>query len=197
VPDASDQAVLADLLRALGTFVKFPKAFQYEVATTVRIGGTYQGEGRPFDINWRTGERYPGEEKEFPRRDEIIGRHFGFLPASEIDVSASLGRDQDHRILGELVLYMAQSFGGIVDFGGALMPASTWTSDESDRILQVFEEANWQDVSTSRDRFFRSMPGRIAAIPYQTASGRTWVSHVCDCEFMRAWLQHPDFYMIK
>jgi hypothetical protein len=41
------------------------------------------------------------------------------------------------------------------------------------------------------------MPGRIIEIPYETASGDEWLFHVVDPEFMRAWLTHPDFHMIK
>ena len=37
---------------------------------------------------------------------------------------------RDHRVLGELALYFARVYNGVIDFDGALIPASTLSEDE-------------------------------------------------------------------
>ena len=40
------------------------------------------------------------------------------------------------------------------------------------------------------------MPGQVFDM-YYTVAGDRWVSHMVDTTFLRAWLQHPNFHMIK
>jgi hypothetical protein len=80
----------------------------------------------------------------------------------------------------------------LVDFTGALMPASS-----SEGIVTRGAQANWSDVSEPTEGMIAALPGRIVALPYETANGREWVSHVCTPDFMAAWLQHPLFHMIS
>jgi hypothetical protein len=99
---------------------------------------------------------------------------------------------EDHRILGELSLYFARRSRGLVDFGGALMPPRGEHS-----MGTRLEEANWSDVSEPTERMIDGLPGKIVAVPYETANGRQWISHLCTADFLAAWLQHPFFHMIK
>jgi hypothetical protein len=43
----------------------------------------------------------------------------------------------------------------------------------------------------------QSMPGEVYEIYYETASNGRWVYHIVDTTFMKAWLNHPRFRMIK
>jgi hypothetical protein len=45
----------------------------------------------------------------------------------------------------------------------------------------------------------KEMPGTIIGVidPSQIGQPRHWPSHVADATFLRAWLAHPDFHMIK
>jgi hypothetical protein len=45
--------------------------------------------------------------------------------------------------------------------------------------------------------FVRPMPGRVFEQYYTVPPDRRWVSHMVDTTFLRAWLQHPHFHMIK
>ncbi|MGF6229414.1 hypothetical protein QFZ27_003369 [Inquilinus ginsengisoli] len=46
-------------------------------------------------------------------------------------------------------------------------------------------------------RYLIGLPGKVIAIPYELGNGRVWGRHVGDTTFLRAWLGHPDFHMIK
>ncbi|SRR6266699_7056702 len=45
--------------------------------------------------------------------------------------------------------------------------------------------------------YVQAMPGKIYEINYETESNGQWVYHIVDTVFMRAWLNHPRFRMIK
>jgi hypothetical protein len=45
--------------------------------------------------------------------------------------------------------------------------------------------------------FVQGMPGKVYEIYYETARKTQWVYHIVDTTFMRAWLSHPHFYMVK
>ena len=42
-----------------------------------------------------------------------------------------------------------------------------------------------------------ALPGRVRSIGYETARGTRWLYHVLDAEAMCAWLEHPDFHLVK
>ncbi|WP_405834716.1 MULTISPECIES: DUF6368 family protein [unclassified Streptomyces] len=42
-----------------------------------------------------------------------------------------------------------------------------------------------------------SLPGTLREVSYDTGGGDRWIRHVGDREFLTAWLQHPDFHLIK
>ena len=42
-----------------------------------------------------------------------------------------------------------------------------------------------------------SLPGRVFHMYYITARNTIWIYHLVDPDFLRAWLQHPHFHMIK
>ena len=89
---------------------------------------------------------------------------------------------------GELVLQLATVLHGVIDFDGALVRAASHA-----RI----ERATWPGVARSVHEFLARIPGNVVEIEHQVNENRVWACHAGDCEFMRGWLQHPDFHMIK
>ena len=45
--------------------------------------------------------------------------------------------------------------------------------------------------------YVRAMPGTIYEIEYTAAAGHHWVYHIVDVPFFQAWMEHPNFHMIK
>ncbi|HKR62924.1 MAG TPA: DUF6368 family protein [Thermoanaerobaculia bacterium] len=112
-PDASDFAALDDLAKTLGS--SNTSAADFHVETTIPIGGTVEaGEGgRPLVAGFEDPLFEEGE-------GESLQSSFGFVPAAIISVGAMCNDRVDHRVLGELAVYLAQHFGGIIGFNGAL-----------------------------------------------------------------------------
>jgi hypothetical protein len=112
-----DRANLQGLIEAFSDhdLDKPPALNAFWVCDTRLIGGRYTGDRRPFAVE--TGsqpDREPGQ---------LAGvEAFGFAPRDELVVVAFCGGAEDHRILGELSLRLAERFGGVVNFDGALWP---------------------------------------------------------------------------
>lgn len=45
--------------------------------------------------------------------------------------------------------------------------------------------------------YVQEMPGRVYEVHYETGRGTRWVYHIVDRTFLRAWMNHPNFYMVK
>jgi len=182
---ASQHTTLEQLLSSLG--VRSDDGIHLQILTTVPIGGNYrQAQGRPFAVELAQ----PTIETHEPQR---LLQIFGFLPHQEIRLDAFGNRPEDHRILGLLTLTLAERFSGVVDFGGALFPSLP------PRVYENgwFGQASWEEVAEYSRKLINSLPGVAVELPYETGMGRTWVYHVADSAFLRAWLAHPDFHMIK
>jgi hypothetical protein len=159
------------------------------------LGGSYVGAGKPLGLSFY-GPDGPMETivQWDSARMPVFVAEFGFVPQQEVSLAAFCNDREDHAILGRLTLYVAELIGGLVDFNGAILPhlpvritgESFW-----------FEKAVWADVEPYFNAMAGEMPGRIVSFPYETARGTTWASHVADAAFLRAWLAHPDFHMIK
>lgn len=136
------------------------------VVSTASINGTITTEyGRAFGI-----EKYEiGSDFCHYGEDEIliIKEYVGFLPKYDIGIYAMSNSKMDHKILGELLLYLAEQLKGVINFGGKL-------------------NLNKSDIK-----------GDIWEIPYQASSDMTAVYHVSDVEFMKNWLKNNDFKMVK
>ena len=150
-----------------------------------------------FKVTWTREPTDPGDDVAWL---DDVARHFGFLPRSRILLVARGNTADDHRTLGELALQCARTFGGAINLHGALeigsrTPINLETVD--DLIAQLEGNLDWSEVSKPTEAFLRAMPGRVLTVPYQTIDNRNWVEHICDAEFMAAWLKHPSFHMIK
>lgn len=91
----------------------------------------------------------------------------GWLPQGSICFSAGCNQPADHFELGQLALDFACIHNGLIDFGGDLGAAAL-------------------DVD-----------GKLWELLYEAASGKICVSHIGDTTFMKAWLKHKNFRMIK
>ncbi|MEM9023068.1 MAG: DUF6368 family protein [Bacteroidota bacterium] len=136
------------------------------VTSTAAINGTVQArDGRPFGMEKNAispgGANYAQEEL------AMIKALVGFEPTFEVSICAFCNREIDHQILGELTLYLAEKFGGVVDFGGQISPP------------------------------LAPMNGKLWEIPYATAEGSQMTYSVADVTFMRHWLSDPNFSMVK
>lgn len=163
------------------------------VETTRPIGGSYEGLGRHFladviddsDRPWAEGA-WPAEIEETPAG--FFERTFGLVPDEGITLAAMPNNPEDHRILGELAICVAERLGGIIDMCGLIVPRGL--------PFKEWRGAPWSVVRARVEAFTASMPGKAVAIPYQTGS-REWASHKVDSEFLCAWMRHLEFRMIK
>ncbi|BDS10902.1 DUF6368 family protein [Aureispira anguillae] len=108
-----------------------------------------------------------------------------------LDVGAMCSKTIDHQILGELTLFIADKFDGIIDFGGALSPYYLLPNHLSK------EDVNWSEIKPYFETMAKDIKGKIYSINYKTSLDKDWVFHICDVDFMRSWLKNKHFYMIK
>ena len=163
---------------------------EFWVGTTWPIGGSYEGEGRPFLVG--IGTELPWEEDVLTEGGETPAFYehpFGLCPDMGVTLCAMSNQPEDHRILGELALAVAERLGGIIDLCGLIVPRKVPFED--------WHGAAWSAMQPEVEAFTAAMPGKAVAIPYMTISEREWASHTVDAEFLRAWLCHPEFHMIK
>jgi|SoiMethySBSTD1v2_1073268.scaffolds.fasta_scaffold70043_3 hypothetical protein len=164
------------------------------IKTTMPVGGTYLGEDRPFAAHFVCAKAMRLDVDRSSAWCERIAQEFGLSPMAEIRLSMGCNEREDHRILGELSLHLALHFGGLIDFTGALMAP---IGDRNAAALSQWWQANWSDISEPTERMLAELPGKVLGMPYETANGRQWVSHICTPKFIAAWLQHRHFHMIK
>jgi hypothetical protein len=125
------------------------------------------------------------EEGELQQLEAVTG----IFPRTSIGLSVWEAEPQDHRLLAEMALFFAEEYSGIIDFGGALCPLLPW--------WRSVERTSWEELSERWKAMVRGFPGTIWELPYQTANGKSWVYHVADAPFLRAWMAAPQFHMVK
>jgi hypothetical protein len=117
------------------------------------------------------------------RRAETV-RALGYDPRAYVILETS-GKTGDHmRILGQMALLLAERYSGWVDFVGAITPPRRPGQDGGPTLDEISD-------------YVHRLPGRVVEGYYTVQGGRRWVSHMVDVEFFRAWLQHPDFHVLK
>lgn len=161
-----------------------------QVVTTLPIGGSYKGDdGRHFLIT--PDDKDPWyEPADMEATMALHERVFGSCPDLAINISAMSKQTEDHRILGELSVALAEQVNGVISMGGLIIPHNMVSPLES-------RSASWSDIKDRMQAFTDATPGKVAAFPHVTSSGREWASHTVDATFLRAWLVHPAFRMIK
>lgn len=126
------------------------------------------------------------EEWEKTRVIELIS----YAPQQELGFYAGCNRSLDHRILGHLALFLAERYDGLINLSGALTPPL-----KHDRRYTLAEYP-WYTLEEVHE-FVQGLPGRVIEVFYGEDVGKPWVYHIVDATFMRAWLKHPHFHMIK
>jgi len=80
---------------------------------------------------------------------------------------------QDHKLLAWLCIELAETFKGMIDLGGPL------------------------PISGGENAGRGKIPGTVLAEFYFIDEGRVGISHIVSPEFLRFWLNQPQFHMIK
>lgn len=115
----------------------------------------------------------------------------GFPLHDKLTVIAYANGRTSHYALGALTLYLARTYQGLVDLGGAL--------DDSAFTVrgQCPQDAGVQQIIEMYRAYFEGHPGQLWEVPYEVWDQSTWFSHYCDAQFMAWWLNHPQFRMVK
>ncbi len=156
--------------------------------------------GKDFSVGGRPFSYWFGSEDEIELSaygEDGFREAVGWTVGDCAGLSAHCNGKEDHRLLGELSLDIAEHVEGLIDFTGPLSPPLEGKMERlfRERLLEGrMEWIEWEPHVTS---MVAGLPGRLYCVPYLTAKGRTWAYHVADAEFMRAWLEHPHFHMVK
>ncbi|MER7141539.1 DUF6368 family protein [[Kitasatospora] papulosa] len=81
-------------------------------------------------------------------------------------------------------LGVAQQGGDGMDLKGLLPAPKNGTEPVADRLTEL-------------QQLMASLPGMVAEVSYDTGGYDRWFRHIGDTEFLTAWLQHPEFLLIK
>lgn len=122
-----------------------------------------------------------------------VNQFFDFWPQSEVQLGSHSNQPEDHRNLGELTLELAVRWNGIIDFYGALMAPL----DDEFRELWLRGHARWSDLAPLTGPLQAKIRGTIITVPYEVYPGIYWVRQIADTTFMRSWLKHPGYYLLK
>ncbi len=113
----------------------------------------------------------------------------GWWPAQAIQMSAGVNDAPSHRILGRSMYALVRRFGGVVDMMGSITPPLP----PNRRRLPDDQQHSLEEVSA----FVHGFPGTVHEWLYEKEDGRVWVHHFVDGAFMRAWLRHPGYHLVK
>jgi len=160
---------------------KLPEEFRGELRTRLRCGSPLGSdddfllEGEPFilDLRPRSPEQLIAEDP----------RVLGWAPQDAVSFAAMCNGHEDHRLLARLCLDIAEDFGGVVDFHGALPIGPHFDRTSLAKPVRVSNPDG--------------LDGVLWATAYRTMWGDFATSHYGDVEFLRAWLGDPRFRMVK
>ena len=164
---ADAESVVRQIIEAVSEAVE---GEDFWVASTIPIGGVFAGTGRPFFWTLEFVDRSDPESATSPEEFDQIEGFAGFAPEVEIGFCAMCNADEDHRILGEIVLACAERLAGAIDFDGELPRLS---DDER-----------------------RQIGGRSTRVEVKE-NDRTMGSIIGNADFLKAWLSHGHFRMVK
>ncbi len=194
----------------------------------------------------------PADLAEQETQQQVIA-HLGYLPRQAIGMSSGCNDSSDHRTLGLLILHLAETYNGLINMGGAIVPPLPPMQIDEDFFREqrakvparkAFMQARFKEIEatlppgTTMPDLFRqrhsdphsplialeaemlekfgpvwpervetpledisayvhSMPGNVYEIYYETGRKTRWVYHIVDTTFLRAWMDHSRFHMIK
>jgi hypothetical protein len=156
----------------------------------VRVQAEGPGALPAFDFRDSADLPYALELEPWPPReadeDEVVGVEaaVAFRPRYAVGLIAFVNDPSAHRTLGRLAADLAWRTAGWVDLDGPLGPVGRSSLDTSlTEIHRYVAEL--------------ALPGQVRSVEYETAAGNQWLFNLLDAEAMRAWLQHPDFHLVK
>jgi hypothetical protein len=158
-------------------------------------GSTNLGNGWEFRPNWPAdlgeepeGGRCPGSIQLYridaaeavsgasflsPADWQQYGSALGWVPACELSIAIYCNRRRDHQILAWLCVELAKRLDGMIDLDGP---------------MPIPPEKMWLDCG---------LRGRAIPVVYAIDESRSAKVHVVDADFLRSWMSHPDFHMVK
>ena len=131
---------------------------------------------RPFIIEFHA--KKP-EFDDAPDNQTLI-KNLGFSNTCGIDIAAMCNDKIDHILQAELSLKFAEMFGGLIYLNGLITP--------NNASKMTFEEVK---------NFAKSIEGTTNFAEYTLDSGDKWANQIVDTEYLKNWLKHADFRMIK
>lgn len=164
IPEEEAQAYIRAVINIISTIVE---GDSFLVNTTLPIGGTINvtaKEARPFSL-------IMGKiaDEGFPEADELaqIETFFHTRPVYSLLLLAGSKREVDHRILGEMTMYLAEKLNGLI-----CLDMSTEAADTA------------------------IIGGKFHNIICDCDDGtKEALYSICDTEFMKNWLNSPRFNM--
>jgi hypothetical protein len=103
-----------------------------------------------------------------------LSNALGWMPRCELSVGLGCNQPRDHKVLGWLCAELAGGFDGMVDMNG---------------VLPIPERKGWKEADLSGTL--------LIALHEYGDEGKLTEFHLADAAFLRTWLQHPNFHMIK
>jgi hypothetical protein len=147
--------------------------------------GFWLGDEHPFIVILREEDPYyPDELEDFADLDEHgLPTLLGWRPQDRLGFAAMCNGDEDHVLLAELCIRFAEQLDGVIDFGGDLSvgPDLSGPSPSPARRIDAPE----------------GLAGVLYAAVYKSVAGTYATCHYGDAAFLRAFLGHPQFRMIK
>jgi hypothetical protein len=131
----------------------------------------------------------------------------GYYPAQRLNLTAFCNSAIDHQLLAHLALHLTERYEGLVDMNGALRPPVRLPSHLRGEASRA-EVMAWRTSAEGQEAvhhppleevaaYIQQLPGQVYTFTYDLWDGRPWVWHVLDLTAFRAWMQHPNFYMMK
>jgi hypothetical protein len=109
-----------------------------------------------------------GREFHCECRDEIsLLETFKYKPKEHVDISAGSNALKEHKILAQLLIELATKFKA--------------------GIINLGGEIN--DLT--------DLPGKVVEIPFSIEDENSYSIQIVDVEFLKNWLKHPNFRMVK
>jgi Family of unknown function (DUF6368) len=109
-------------------------------------------------------------------------------PVAFLSISAMCKSSDDHYLLAAFMLELQKILGGYIDLNGSIVPPLL-----RDKNGNFIHHTHADEVN-----YVQSIKGEIHEIHYEIETGgRTSYSHICNADWLKNWIQHVDFHLIK
>ncbi|MCX4740870.1 DUF6368 family protein [Streptomyces antibioticus] len=109
---------------------------------------------------------------------------FSLPPVQGLILAVGCSGQVNHILLGHMAVAFAQRLHAMIDFDGVLGYTPGNRTQEAANLARA-------------RALVASLPGTVREVSYDTGGGDRWIRHVGDLQFLSAWLQHPDFRLVK